>query len=224
MGQKVHPIGFRLGVIRSWQSRWYADKGYTDLLQEDLRIRRHIFKKLREAGIPRIEIERAANQVSVIVHTAKPGIVIGKGGARVDELKNELEKLTGKKVRLTIQEIRQPELEATLVARNIAEQLEKRVAYKRAIKQAVARAMQRGAKGVKVIVAGRLAGSEMSRRETEKAGQVPLQTLRADIDFGQAEAHTTFGRIGVKTWIYKGEILPERKERPPLPIPAEVGA
>ena len=212
MGHKVHPIGFRLGVIKDWQARWYAEKNYTELLHEDLRIRRYIQTKMPDAGIPRVEIERAANQLSIIIHTAKPGIVIGKGGQRVDELRAELEKLTGKKVRITIQEIRQPELDATLVARSIAEQIERRVSYKRAMKQAVARAMQRGAKGIKITVAGRLAGAEMARRETEKAGQVPLQTLRADIDFGQAEAHTTFGRIGVKAWIYKGDVLPEARK------------
>lgn len=221
MGHKVHPNGFRLGVIRGWQARWYADKNYAVFVHEDLSIRRHIQKKLPDAGIPRVEIERAANQLSVMVHTAKPGIVIGKGGQRVDELKNELEKLTGKKVRITIQEIRQPELDATLVARSVAEQLQRRVSFRRAMKQAVLRALQRGAKGVKVTIAGRLGGAEMSRRETEKSGQVPLQTLRADIDFGQAEAHTTFGRIGVKTWIFKGEILPEVK-RHALPLPPPV--
>lgn len=213
MGHKVHPIGFRLGVIKGWQSRWYSDKQYTELLHEDLKVRAHIMRRMRDAGIPRVEIDRAAQQLAVTIFTAKPGIVIGKGGQKVDELKNQLEKLTGKKVRLTIQEIRQPELDAQLVSESIADQIQRRVAYKRAIKQAIARAMQRGAQGIKIVAAGRLAGSEMKRRETERAGRVPLQTLRADIDYGAAEAHTTFGRIGVKVWLYRGEVLPER-ERP----------
>ncbi|MBI2863467.1 MAG: 30S ribosomal protein S3 [Chloroflexi bacterium] len=212
MGQKVHPAGFRLVINKAWQGRWYAGRNYTDLLHEDLLIRRSILTKLRDAGIPRIEIERGANQVAISIHTAKPGIVIGKAGAKVDELKNSLERLTGKKVRVSIQEIRVPELEAALVARNIAEQLERRVAYKRAMKQAVQRSMQRGAKGIKIIVAGRLGGAEMSRSETERSGQVPLQTLRANIDYGTAEARTTFGRVGIKVWIYKGDILPEPKK------------
>lgn len=215
MGHKVHPTGFRVGVIKGWQARWFADKHYTELLHEDLKVRRHILRKLRDAGIPRVEIDRAAQQLAVTIHTAKPGIVIGKGGQKVDELKNELERMTGKKVRLTIQEVRQPEIDAQLISENIADQIQRRVAYKRAIKQAVARAMQRGAQGIKVVAAGRLAGSEMKRRETERAGRVPLQTLRADIDFGQAEAHTTFGRIGVKVWVYKGEVLPERERQAP---------
>lgn len=216
MGHKVHPVGFRIGVIRSWLGKWYADRNYTELLHEDLRIRRTIQERFHDAGIPRVEIDRGANQVSVTIHTAKPGIVIGKGGQKVDELRGQLEKLTGKKVRLNIQEIRQPELDAQLVARSVAEQIERRVAYKRAMKQAVLRAMQRGAKGIKIVVAGRLAGAEMSRRESDRAGRVPLHTLRADIDYGTAEALTTFGLIGVKVWIYKGDVLPEAVRRAPV--------
>lgn len=217
MGHKVHPTGFRLGVIYDWQSKWYADRNYTELLHEDLRIRNEIMSKLADAGISRVEIDRNANQVTIGIHTAKPGIVIGRSGQKVDELRSDLEKLTGKRVRININEIRVPELDAYLVARSIAEQLQRRVAFRRAMKQAVARTMARGALGVKVQIAGRLGGAEMSRRETEKAGRVPLHTLRADIDYGQAEAHTTFGRIGVKVWIYKGDVIPERR-------PAETAA
>ena len=209
MGQKVHPIGFRLGIIKGWQGRWYADKEYCNLLQEDLRLRKTIMKRLADADVSRIEIDRAANQISLTVHTAKPGVVIGRGGQKVDELRGVLEALTGKRVRLTIQEIRQPELDAALVARSVARSLERRVSYRRAMKQAVTRSLQRGAKGVKIISSGRLGGAEMSRTETEKSGRVPLHTLRADIDFSIAEAHTTFGTVGVKVWIYKGDVLPE---------------
>lgn len=215
MGHKVHPIGFRLGILYPWQSKWFADKNYTEMLHEDLTVRRRILKKLADAAISRVEIERNANQVIVTIHTAKPGIVIGRGGQKVDELRGELEKLSGKRVRVNISEIRQPELDAYLVARSVADQLERRVAFRRAMKQAVSRTMQRGARGVKITVAGRLGGAEMSRRETEKEGRVPLHTIRADVDFGQAEAATTFGRIGVKAWIYRGDVLPERRERPP---------
>ncbi len=208
MGQKVHPVGFRLGVNKGWQSNWYADKRYTEQLHEDLLIKRTVRKQYPEAGISLIEIERAANQVTVTVHTSRPGIVIGRAGQRVDELRNTLEGLTGKRVRLNIQEIRFPELDAYLVARNVAEQLERRVGFRRALKQSVTRTIQRGALGIKIAVAGRLAGAEMARREAERAGRVPLHTLRADIDYGITEAHTTYGRIGVKVWIYKGDILP----------------
>ena len=212
MGHKVHPTGFRLGVIYDWQSKWFADRDYHKLLQEDLVIRRYFDKELKEAGISRVEIERNANMLTVTVHTAKPGIVIGRGGQKVDELRTELEKLTGKRVRVNIQEIRMPELDAVLVSRNIAEQLERRVAFRRALRQTVQRTMARGALGCRAMVAGRLGGAEMSRRESTMDGRVPLHTIRADIDFGQSEAHTTFGRIGVKVWIYKGERLPEREE------------
>jgi small subunit ribosomal protein S3 len=209
MGHKVHPIGFRLGILYPWQSTWYADKNYTELLHEDLSLRKKILQKLSDAAVSRVELERNANQVIVTIHTAKPGIVIGRGGQKVDELRGDLEKTTGRRVRVNIVEIRQPELDAYLVARSVADQLERRVAFRRAMKQAVTRTMQRGARGVKIQVGGRLGGSEMSRRETEKDGRVPLHTLRADVDFGQAEAATTFGRIGVKAWIYRGDILPE---------------
>lgn len=211
MGHKVHPTGYRLGILYGWQSKWYADKNYTELLHEDLGVRRRILKKLSDAAVSRVELERNANQVIVTIHTAKPGIVIGRGGQKVDELRTELEKMTTRRVRVNIVEIRQPELDAYLVARSVADQLERRVAFRRAMKQAVSRTMQRGARGVKIQVGGRLGGSEMSRRETEKDGRVPLHTLRADVDFGQAEAATTFGRIGVKAWIYRGDIIPERR-------------
>ena len=218
MGQKVHPHGFRLGVIYDWESKWFAEKDYKDRLADDIELRDHICGTdgrgglLPDAGISRIEIDRNANLVTVTVHTAKPGIVIGRGGARVEELRGSLEELTGGRVRVNIQEIRTPELDAYLVARSVADQLERRVAFRRAVKQAVQRTMQRGAQGVRISVAGRLGGTEMSRRETETAGRVPRHTLRADIDYGLAEAHTTFGRIGVKTWIYKGDILPDEVE------------
>jgi small subunit ribosomal protein S3 len=218
VGQKVHPHGFRLGVIYDWESKWFAEKDYKDRLADDIELREHIYGKdgrgglLPDAGISRIEIDRNANLVTVTVHTAKPGIVIGRGGARVEELRGSLEELTGGRVRVNIQEIRTPELDAYLVARSVADQLERRVAFRRAVKQAVQRTMQRGAQGVRISVAGRLGGTEMSRRETETAGRVPRHTLRADIDYGLAEAHTTFGRIGVKAWIYKGDILPDEVE------------
>ena len=212
MGHKVHPIGFRLGFIRTWQSKWYATKQYRELVHEDFAIRKRVKNKAPEADVSLVEIERTASQVSVTVHTARPGIIIGRGGQRVDELRRELETLTGKKIRLNIQEIWEPELDAYLVARSIAQQLERRVAYRRAMKQTAARSMQRGAKGVMVICAGRLAGAEIARRERWHQGRVPLQTLRADIDFGIAEAHTTMGCIGVKVWVYRGDVLPEGKE------------
>jgi small subunit ribosomal protein S3 len=214
VGHKIHPTGFRVGVIYDWQGKWYADRNYSELLHEDLRIRNLISRTLGDASISKVEIERNANQASVTIHTAKPGIVIGRGGQKVEELRTRLEKLTSRRVRVNISEIRQPELDAYLVARSVADQLQRRVAHRRAIKQAVQRTMQRGAKGVKIRVAGRLGGSEMSRNETEKDGRIPLHTLRADIDYGLAEAHTTFGRIGVKVWIYKGDILPPPRKSP----------
>ena len=222
MGHKVHPIGFRLGVIYSWQSKWFAGrKNYTELLHEDIRIRTLVLKRLADAAISRVELERNANQVIVTIHTAKPGIVIGRGGQKVDELRSTLEQSTKRRVRVNIVEIRQPELDAYLVARSVADQLERRVAFRRAMKQAVSRSMQRGARGVKVQVAGRLGGAEMSRREMEKEGRVPLNTLRAEVDFGQAEARTNFGRIGVKAWIYRGDVLPELRQRPAPAAEAE---
>ena len=205
MGQKVQPNAFRLGVYKPWQARWYADKDYTDMLLEDMRMRRLILNRLRNAGISKVETERSANQATVVIWTAKPGIVIGKGGASVDQLRDDLEKMTGKKVRVTIQEIKHPELDAMLVAQNVAAQLERRIAFRRAVKQSVLRTMRAGAKGVKIMVSGRLGGAEMSRREWDRDGRVPLHTLKANIDFGQTEARTTFGRIGVSVWVYLGD-------------------
>ncbi len=211
MGRKVHPLGFRLGVIQDWQARWYADSHYAEFLKEDLKLRNAIQTKYSDAAISLVEIERQAKEVSVTIHTARPGIVIGRGGQRVDELSRYLEKLIGKRVRLNIREIRQPELDATLVAKTIAEQIQRRIAYRRAIKQAIFRSLQAGAKGIRVTCSGRLGDAEIARRQTMHQGQVPLHTLRADIDYGVTEAKTTLGRIGVKVWIYKGEILPEPK-------------
>ncbi len=210
MGHKVHPYGFRLGVSRTWNAKWYADKGYTDLLKEDISIRQLVTRRLANASVSQVEIERGINHVTVTVHTAKPGIVIGKGGANVEALRQQIGRLTSRKVKLEIKEIRQPELDALLVAANIAQQLTRRIAFKKAMKQAVQRTMKAGAKGVKIAVAGRLGGSEMARREWEKEGRIPLGTLRADISYGQVHAHTTYGRIGVKVWVYRGDVIPER--------------
>jgi small subunit ribosomal protein S3 len=211
LGQKVHPTGFRLGVIEGWQSRWYARRDYKDLLAEDRKIRAQINKRLANAAVSKIEIERVAGNISVTVHTAKPGIVIGKSGESVERLRQEIEKgAGGKKVRLSIHEIRNPEVDATLVARSIAEQLEKRVAFRRAMKQAVQKAMRGNAKGIKIVCGGRLGGAEIARVEKEVEGSVPLQTLRANIDYGFTEAHTTTGLIGIKVWIYHGDVLPEK--------------
>jgi small subunit ribosomal protein S3 len=212
LGQKVHPTGFRLGVVKGWQSRWYAERDYKELLAEDFMLRKQIQKDLANASISHIEIERAAaNQVSVTIHTAKPGIVIGKSGEKVDRLRAALEAKTKKRVRLNIVEIRQPELDAYLVGRSIAEQLEKRVSFRRAMKQAVQKTMRANAKGIRVVVGGRLGGAEIARSEKEVEGKIPLHTLRADIDYGLTEAHTTFGVIGIKVWIYKGDILPTKR-------------
>ena len=209
MGHKVHPTSFRIGTIYTWRSQWYADRDYAKLLREDRQIRAFLADTLGEAGISRVEIERNVSQLTVSIFTAKPGIVIGRGGQKVDELRTDLEKLTGRRVRVNIQEIRTPELDAYLVARNVADQLERRVAFRRAIKQAVQRSMQRGAEGVKIHISGRLGGAEMSRSAGEMEGRVPLHTIRADIDYGFTEAHSVFGQIGVKCWIYKGDILPK---------------
>jgi small subunit ribosomal protein S3 len=206
MGHKVHPYGFRLGVSRTWTAKWYADKEYTTLLQEDIAIRKLIEKRLANASVSTVEIERGINHVTVTVHTAKPGIVIGKGGANVEILRKLIGERTNRKVKLEIKEIRQPELDAYLVAANIAQQLGRRIAFRKAMKQAVQRTMKAGAKGVKVAVSGRLGGAEMARREWDKEGRIPLGTLRADISYGQVHAHTTYGRIGVKVWIYRGEV------------------
>ncbi|MBI5559984.1 MAG: 30S ribosomal protein S3 [Deltaproteobacteria bacterium] len=206
MGQKTHPIGFRLGIYKDWTSRWYGEKAnYPRFVHEDLKIRRFLKKRLFHAGISRIEIERTANNVKVIIHTARPGIVIGKRGAEVDVMKKELSKLTGKSVDIDIVEVRKPDLDAQLVSENIALQLERRVSFRRAMKKAVTTTQRMGAKGVKVMCAGRLGGTEIARTEWYREGRVPLHTLRADIDYGLAEARTTYGVIGVKVWIYKGE-------------------
>ena len=211
MGQKVDPRGLRLGIIRDWDAKWYADKKqFASLLLEDVKIRKYIKKKLYQAGISRIQIERTANRIRIGIHTAKPGIVIGRGGTEVEALRKELEQLTGRQVSINIIEIKVPEIDAQLVAENVAAQIEKRVAFRRAIKQVVSRAMKMGAKGIKVAVSGRLAGAEIARTEWYTEGKVPLHTLRADIDYGFAEADTTYGKIGVKVWIYKGEVLPEK--------------
>ncbi len=212
MGQKVHPKGLRIGIIKDWDAKWFADKDFSGLLIEDIKIRSFIKKKLFAAGISRIEIERAANRVKITIHTAKPGIVIGRGGAEVETLRKELEKKTGKNVNINIVEIKVPELDAQLVAENVAAQLVKRVSFRRAMKQAVSRTMRMGAQGIKITCSGRLAGAEMARTEWYNEGKVPLHTLRADIDYGFAEADTTYGKIGVKVWIYKGEVLPETKK------------
>jgi small subunit ribosomal protein S3 len=210
MGRKVHPVSFRLGIIKDWQSRWYADRNYTELLHEDVRIRQLVTKRLANASLSRTEIQRSANQLEVTLFTAKPGIVIGKGGQAVDVLRKDLETMTGKKVKLNIEEIKQPELDAYLVAESIAEQIGRRVSYKRAMKQSVMRSLRAGAKGVKIRISGRLGGAEMARAVWEREGRVPLHTIRADIDYGQVHAHTTYGRIGVKVWIYKGDVIQRR--------------
>jgi len=224
MGRKVNPIGFRLGGVHEWESNWYAERNYTDQLHEDLHIRKLINDQLTRAGISRITIERAANRIEVSIHTSKPGIVIGKQGANVEKLRHMLEAKVGKKVHLKIEEIKVPELDARLVAESIAEQLSRRVSYRRAMKHAVGQAMRRGAKGVKIRLGGRLGGAEMSRTVTEKDGRVPLHTLRANIDYGIVHAPTTYGQIGVKVWIYKGDIIPERRIVEPRPEPATPAA
>jgi len=213
VGQKVNPVGLRIGIIRDWESKWYADKDFGDLLMEDVKIREFLKNKLKDAAVSRIEIERAANRVNVTIHTAKPGIVIGKGGSEVDNLRTQLTKLTkNKKVHINISEIKNPELDATLVAESIAQQLERRTSFRRAMKQAIQRTQRAGAKGIKTSVSGRLGGAEIARTEGYSEGTVPLHTLRADIDYGTAEAHTTYGRLGVKVWIYRGEVLPAKKK------------
>lgn len=212
MGQKVNPKGLRIGIIRDWDSKWFADKkNYSNLLVEDVKIREYIKKKLYQAGISNVTIDRVANRVKVSIHAAKPGIVIGRGGAEVEKLRKELESLTGKQVSVNIVEIKQAELDAQLVAENVASQLEKRIAFRRAMKQVVNRAMKMGAKGIKVSCSGRLGGAEIARTEWYSEGKVPLHTLRADIDYGAAEANTTYGKIGIKVWVYKGEVLPAAK-------------
>ena len=212
MGQKVHPYGFRLGYNKTWISNWYARKGYSEQLIEDMSLRKHIFKTLSHAGISKVEIERSANRVRINIHTARPGIIIGKKGLEVDRLKEELQKVMfGKQVNLNIKEVRRAELDANLIAQNIALQLEKRVSFRRAMKKSVISALRFGAKGIKIRVSGRLGGAEIARSEWYREGRVPLHTLRADIDYGTAVSNTTFGIIGVKVWIYKGDILPVKE-------------
>jgi small subunit ribosomal protein S3 len=219
LGRKVHPIGFRLGIIKDHKARWYAqDEEYTELLAEDLAIRDLVYRENERASVSSVEIERlpAAKQVSVCIWTAKPGIVIGRKGASVNMLRRKLEELTGKKVHIDVQEIKNPDLDAYLIAESIAQQLERRISHKRAMKQAVRRTMRAGAQGVMIACGGRLSGAEMARRETQREGRIPRHTLRADIDYARAEALTTFGRIGVKVWIYKGEVLPKAPEETAL--------
>ncbi len=213
MGQKVHPNGFRLGVIRSWDSRWFREKGYSEWLLEDLKLRQYIRTQLKSAGISRVDIERASSKCKVNVHTARPGIVIGKKGAGIEQLKKDLQKLSESEIFLNIHEVRKAETDAQLVAENVAQQLERRVAFRRAMKKSMQTALKFGAKGVRIACAGRLGGAEMSRREWYREGRVPLHTLRADIEYGFAEARTTYGVIGVKCWIFKGEVLPQATGR-----------
>lgn len=211
MGQKINPTGFRVGVIRDWDAKWYADKkDFANYLHEDLSIRKYIEDKLADASVSRIEIERAAKRINVSIHTAKPGMVIGKGGAEVDNLRKQLNNLTGKNVHINIVEIKKPDLDAKLVGESIARQLEARIAFRRAQRQATTRARRAGAKGIKTQIAGRLNGADMSRREWHTEGTVPLHTLRADIDYAWVEAMTTYGKLGIKTWIYRGEVLPTK--------------
>lgn len=216
MGQKVNPVGMRIGIIRDWESKWYADKKeYTELLHEDIKVRDFVLKRLKDSSVSHVDIERAANRVNITIHTAKPGMVIGKGGTEVDTLRNKLNEMTGKRVHINIAEIKSPDLNAKLVADNIAQQLERRIAFRRAMKQSIQRTMRAGAKGIKVQVSGRLAGAEIARSEGYSEGTVPLHTLRADIDYAHSEAHTTYGRIGVKVWIYRGQILPVKAGKKP---------
>jgi small subunit ribosomal protein S3 len=213
MGQKVHPIGFRLGYIKTWRSRWYAEKEYAGLLHEDLALKKDLKKRFSHAGVSRVEVERAANKLKITIHTSRPGIIIGRKGQEVDKLKQEIQKRTGKEVFINIQEILKPELDAQLVSESVALQLEKRIAFRRAMRKAVDAALRFGARGIKIRVSGRLNGAEIARSEWYLHGQLPLHTLRADVDFGFHEAHTTFGQIGVKTWIYRGETDAARPTR-----------
>lgn len=209
MGQKTHPIGIRLGIVKTWDSRWYLKRGYAGQLLEDINIRKDIKAKLYHAGVSRIEIERAGQKIRVIIHTARPGIIIGKKGSEVEKLRKEIESVSGKQVSVDIKEIRKPEIDAQLVAENIALQLEKRIAFRRAMKKSVASALRFGAQGIKITCSGRLAGAEIARTEWYREGRVPLHTFRADINYGFAQAKTTFGIIGVKVWVYHGDVLPE---------------
>ena len=213
MGQKVNPHGIRLGIVKDWDARWYADKDFAQNLHEDIKIRDYLKKSLQTAGVPRVETERSKNRLKLTIHTAKPGMVIGRGGSGIEQIKEGLKNLTDKRVDINIAEIKQPDLDATLVAENIAAQLERRIAFRRAMKQVVGRTMRLGAKGIKIAVSGRLGGAEIARRESYREGSIPLHTLRADIDYGTAEAHTTYGRIGIKVWIFKGEVLHDKKQQ-----------
>ncbi len=217
MGHKVHPIGFRVGVIRGWDAKWYADKHYVNYLLEDIKVRKALRKMYPEAGISQVEIDRQANNVTLTIHTARPGILIGRGGQRVDEMRTGLEKLIGKKIQLNIREIQQPELDAYLVARSVADQMERRVSYRRAMKQSMQRTIQAGAKGMRIRCAGRLDGAEIARKIIMHEGRVPLHTIRANIDYGFTEAATVMGRIGVKVWLYKGDVLPVKEEEEAVP-------
>ena len=212
MGQKVNPHGLRVGIIKDWDSKWYAQKDFAAYLKEDHEIRTFLKKRLFNSGISKVEIERASDRVKITVYTAKPGVVIGKGGAEIEKVKAELQKLTDKKVIVDIKEIKRPDRDAQLVAENIAQQLENRVSFRRAMKSAMGRTMKAGAKGIKTCASGRLGGADIARSEFYSEGTIPLQTLRADIDYGFAEADTTYGKVGVKVWIYKGEVLPSKKE------------
>ncbi|MFC2949269.1 30S ribosomal protein S3 [Virgibacillus sediminis] len=213
MGQKVNPTGLRVGIIKDWESKWYAGKDYADLLHEDIKIREYLENRLRTAAVSSIDIERAANRVNITIHTGKPGMVIGKGGSEVEALRKALNSLTGKRVHINIVEIKKVDLDATLVAENIARQLENRISFRRAQKQSIQRAMRGGAKGIKTQVSGRLGGADIARAEHYSEGTVPLHTLRADIDYGTAEADTTYGKLGVKVWIYRGEVLPTKPNK-----------
>ena len=215
MGQKVNPHGLRVGVIKDWDSRWYAEDSFADYLVEDYNIRKFLKKKLYSAGVAKIEIERASDRVKIIIYTAKPGVVIGKGGSEIDKLRAQCEKMLSKPVAINIVEVKAPELDAQLVAESIAQQLEKRISFRRAMKMSIGNAMRRGAKGIKIMCSGRLGGAEIARSEQYHEGTIPLQTLRADIGYGFAEANTTYGKVGVKVWLYKGEVLNEVKSRKP---------
>ncbi len=213
MGQKVNPHGLRVGIIKDWDSRWYAESEFADYLKEDHEIRTFLKKKLYAAGVSKVEIERASDRVKVVVHTAKPGVVIGKGGAEIEKIKSDLAKLTDKKLVVDIKEVKRPDKDAQLVAENIAGQLENRVSFRRAMKSCISRSMKAGVLGIKTQCAGRLGGADMARTETYNEGTIPLQTLRADIDYGFAEADTTYGKVGIKVWVYKGEVLPEKSNK-----------
>jgi len=222
LGHKVHPLGFRLGIIKEWQARWYAEKGYAGMLQQDFKLRRTIERKSRECGISRVDIERAGGEVSLTVYSARPGILIGRGGQSVEALRAQLERVSGERIRLTIKEVERPELVACLVAYNIAERIEARVPFRRVMKQATFRTLQAGAKGIRIKCSGRLGGREIARSETLHQGRMPLHTLRADIDYGFIEARTVMGRIGVKVWVYRGDVLPEVRTESATTEPSEV--